>query len=165
RGAIFFSVNLLAGVVSAVSALATEFLFRPLVAGFDGAVIESFRSTRPEWGATLVVVVALPAINHLIEVAVHWTRGTQRLGASILASVSFSALSGLFNLFAMRRGVLIVGEGQHSILEDLRRLPVVIGAFLMAAPRFALRLAIGGGGPDDAHAKNGTRDYTRYRKM
>jgi len=140
RGAIFFSVNLLGGVASALSALATEFLFRPLVAGFDGAVIELFRSARPPWGATLVVVLALPAVNHLIEIAVHWTRGTQRLGASVLASLSFSALSGLFNLFAMRRGLLIVGDGRRSILEDLRRLPLVVGAFLMAAPRFVLKI-------------------------
>lgn len=148
RGAIFFSVNLLGGVASALSALATEFLFRPLVAGFDGAVIESFRSARPAWAATLVVVLALPAVNHLIEIAVHWTRGTQRLGASVLASLSFSALSGLFNLFAMRRGVLIVGDGRRSILDDLRRLPVIVGAFLVAAPRFVLKSAFGWGSDD-----------------
>jgi hypothetical protein len=54
--------------------------------------------------------------------------------------VSFSVLSGLFNLFAMRRGVLIVGPGRRSITEDLRRIPGVIAAFLMAVPRLAVGL-------------------------
>jgi hypothetical protein len=35
-----------------------------------------------------------------------------------------------FNLFAMRRGALIVGEGAHSLLADLRRLPRLIVAFV-----------------------------------
>jgi hypothetical protein len=140
RGAIFFSLNLLGGVRAAASALATDLIFRPLVSGFYGAIVESFRLARPTWAATLVIIIALPVFNHLIELAIHWARGTQRLGTSVLASVSFSVLSGLFNLFAMRRGLLIVGPGRRSITEDLRRIPGVIAAFLIAAPRFALGL-------------------------
>jgi hypothetical protein len=140
RGAIFFSANLLGGTSAAVSALVTDLIFRPFVSGFNGAIIESFRSAEPPWAATVVVIIVVPVINHLIEIAVHWTRGTQRLGTSVIASVSFSVLSGLFNIFAMRRGVLIVGPGRHTVLEDLRCLPGVIAAFLMAVPRFALGL-------------------------
>src|SRR5215831_8829481 len=149
RGAIFFSVNLLGGVTAAVSALATDLIFRPLVSGFYGAIVESFRSATPTWAATVVVIIALPVINHLIEIAVHWARGTQRLGSSVIASVSFSVLSGLFNIFAMRRGVLIVGDGSRPVTEDLRRLPAVVAAFLMAVPRFAAELA-GARRSDDA---------------
>src|SRR5215471_1933597 len=149
RGAIFFLVNLIGGVSAAVSALATDLIFRPLVSGFYGAIVESFRSATPTWAATLVVIIALPVINHLIEIAVHWARGTQRLGSSVIASVSFSVLSGLFNIFAMRRGVLIVGDGRRTVLEDLRSLPAVVAAFLMAVPRFAAELA-GAHRSDDA---------------
>ena len=148
RGAIFFLVNLIGGVSAALSALATDLIFRPLVSGFYGAIVESFRSATPTWAATLVVIIALPVINHLIEIAVHWARGTQRLGSSVFASVSFSVLSGLFNIFAMRRGVLIVGDGRRPLTEDLRRLPAVVAAFLMAVPRFAAELA-GAHRPDD----------------
>ena len=141
RGAIFFSVNLLGGVTAAVSALVTDLIFRPLVSGFDGAIVESFRSATPTWAATLVIIIALPVINHLIEIVVHWARGTERLGTSLIASVSFSVLSALFNMFAMRRGVLIVGDGRSTILEDMRRLPAVIAAFLIAVPRALVQLA------------------------
>jgi|SRR5262245_54374734 len=137
RGAIFFSVNFFGSIGAAMAALVTDLLFRPVVSGFCGAIIESFRSAEPPWAATLIVVLLVPSVNHLVELTVHWVRGTQRLGAGILASVSFSVLSGLFNIFAMRRGVLIVGDGRRSILEDLRRMPAVIGAFLTAPPRLA----------------------------
>ena len=44
--------------------------------------------------------------------------------------VLFTIISTLFNLFAMRRGVLIVGEGRGSLLSDLRQLPRLIVLFL-----------------------------------
>ena len=142
RGSIFFSVNLFASWKAATSALVTELVFRPFMSGFYGTVTEQFSPAQPTWAATLVVIAVLPAINHVVELAIHWARGTQKLGASVLASIVFSVLSGLFNIFAMRRGVLIVGEGRRSLLEDLRRVPLVLAAFLTVIPRSALAFAL-----------------------
>jgi hypothetical protein len=141
RGSIFFSVNLFASLGAAVSALATELIFRPFVAGYYGAVTESFRSAVPAWAATAVIVVLIPAVNHVLELSIHWARGTRRLGASILVSVGFSILSGLFNMFAMRRGVLIVGEGRRSFADDLKRIPGVVVKFLAAPAAWVLQYA------------------------
>jgi hypothetical protein len=58
---------------------------------------------------------------------------------SIAASVVFTALSTLFNLYAMRRGALIVGAGRGSLLEDLRRSPALLADFLLCGPRWLLR--------------------------
>jgi hypothetical protein len=54
------------------------------------------------------------------------------LAASVAASLVFTAVSTLFTLFAMRRGVLIVGEGGGSLLSDLRRMPRLVLTFLTA---------------------------------
>ncbi|HKV40198.1 MAG TPA: hypothetical protein VJX67_13375 [Blastocatellia bacterium] len=141
RGSIFFWVNMAVGFRAAVSALATEIAFRPFIAGFYGAITESFRSVSPNWAGTLAVMLVLPAVNHGIELVAHFAGRTPRLGASVLASASFSALSGLFNLFAMRRGVFIVGEGSRPFLNDLKRIPFVAAAFLIAGPRLAWTFA------------------------
>jgi hypothetical protein len=142
RAGIFFSVNLFASFRAAVAALGTELVFRPLLSGFYGGLTESFRATSPSWTGTMVVIVILPLVNHIFELTIHWARGTQKLGASIAVSVLFSVLSGLFNIFAMRRNVLIVGEGRCPLLEDLRRVPVVLAAFLAAGPLAAWRFAM-----------------------
>jgi hypothetical protein len=42
-------------------------------------------------------------------------------------------VSTVFTLFAMRRGVLIVGEDAGSLLGDLRRMPRLMLAFITAA--------------------------------
>ena len=50
--------------------------------------------------------------------------------ASLTVSVVFTAISTLFNLFAMRRGVLIVGEGRGTLLADLRQIPRLVVLFV-----------------------------------
>ena len=57
---------------------------------------------------------------------VHALAGTPRLGAGMLGSIAFSCMTTAFNLFAMRRGAFIVGDGRGSLASDLRRLPALI---------------------------------------
>jgi hypothetical protein len=135
RAAIFFFVNLTAGLPAAVAAMSTELVFRGMTSGFYGALTEGFRDVEPPWAGAVSVLVLLPVANHAMEFVVHWLRGTRNLAPSITASVAFTALSTLFNLYAMRRGALIVGAGRESLWEDLRRMPRMLGDFLMLVPR------------------------------
>src|SRR5262249_17438804 len=135
RGGVFFAANLGAGMAAALGAMRVESAFYVTVAGFYGAMIEAFRRARPPWQATLTVMLLMPAANHTVEFALHWASGTKKLKTSIIASVCVSMLSAVFNLFAMRRGVFIVGAERQSLLEDFRRLPRILFDFLVAVPR------------------------------
>jgi hypothetical protein len=130
RASLFFSANLGAGLDAAFAAMLTEFVFRGLTAGFYGGLTQSFRHATPHWLASLTVMVLLPISTHTTEFFVHWLRGTERLTASLTVSVVFTIISTLFNLFAMRRGALIVGEGRGSLLADLRQIPRLIVLFV-----------------------------------
>ncbi|HEX4808601.1 MAG TPA: hypothetical protein VH325_06720 [Bryobacteraceae bacterium] len=127
---IFFLCNLAAGWRAATGAMLAEFAYRGITAGFYGALTQLFRGVEPEWAATLSVIFLLPLISHSVEIAVHALRGTARLFTSIAASVIFTMISPAFNQYAMRRGVLIVGEGSGSMSSDLRRILPMIGSFL-----------------------------------
>ena len=135
RAAIFFFANLTAGLPAAMAAMGTELIFRGITSGFYGALTEGFREAEPPWAAAVGVLVLLPLANHSMEFLVHWLRGTRNLLPSITASVIFTALSTLFNLYAMRRGALIVGSERASLLEDLRRMPVLLLDFILLIPR------------------------------
>jgi hypothetical protein len=108
----------------------TEFVLRGATSGFYGALVQSFRFAEPRWAASLTVVLMLPFLTHSMELLVHWLKGTPELFASVLASVCFTALSTAFHLFAMRRGVLIVGRESKSLLADLRETPRLIWMFI-----------------------------------
>jgi hypothetical protein len=131
RAPIFFAANLTAGLDAAAAAFMTEFVFRLATAGFYGALTQAFRRVEPPVLGTLGAVALLPAIAHSLEFIVHWQRGTSELRTSIVASMAFTVLSTSFNLFAMRRGALIAGEGGAPLLSDLRRMPKLLISFLV----------------------------------
>jgi hypothetical protein len=83
----------------------------------------------------------LPVANHSIELLVHWMRGTQKLLPSIVASLTLTAFSTLFNFYVMRRRVLIVGAGRHSLGKDLLKLPRLVVDFVTWMPRYMIRRA------------------------
>lgn len=132
RGAIFFAVNRAAGPAAAWAALTTELWFRLATSGFYGAMTEAFRRARPAWLATVTVMVLLPIVSHSLELFVHWQRGTAKLGASVIVSIAFTSVSTAFNLFAMRRGALIVGHDSAPLWRDLARMPFLLAAFAAA---------------------------------
>lgn len=139
RASIFFFANLSAGLQAAGGAMTAEFAYRAAFAGFYGSLTQSFRHAQPAWKANLVALFLLPGISHAIEYAVHSWRGTPNLKTSILSSMTFTALATLYNLYAMRRGALVVGDGGNSVLDDLRRTPRLIAGFLAAGPQWFLR--------------------------
>jgi hypothetical protein len=136
RGLIFFAVNVGSSLDAATSAMATEVIYRIVAAGLYGSCTQAFRHVEPFWKAIACTMILLPLVSHSAEFIIHFYRGTERLGWSILFSVCFTAVTTTFNLFAMRRGLLVVGESRTTLLEDLRALPAVVVDYLyyLAAP-------------------------------
>lgn len=143
RGGIFFTANLSAGLNAAMGVLLTEFVFRTLTSGFYGSILQAFRRVEPAWAAAVTTMIILPACNHSLEFLIHWYRGTPKLTQSIVASVCFTIVSTLFNLYAMRRGTLVVGENTKSLWQDLKDMPGLIASFVAIGPMALYRFARG----------------------
>ena len=135
RASIFFFVNLVAGWHAAIGAMSVELGLRLITSGFYGAITESLGAAQPAWVATSAAMILLPCMNHSLEFVVHWIHGTPKLALSIVTSMIFTAVSTAFNLYAMQRGVLTVGEGSRSLGHDLCRIPGLLCGFVTALPR------------------------------
>lgn len=135
RGSLFFVTNLTAGLAAAARAMGVEAAVYIVIAGCYGVLLEAFRKAQPAWLAMLMMMLALLAINHSIELVIHSSTGTEELGRSVLASAALSMVSAAFNLFAMRRGALIVGQERQSLFADVRQLPRIVFDFLTLLPR------------------------------
>ncbi len=140
RSQIFLAVNLRAGWKAAVGAMVAEFVYRSIAAGFWGALTQVFRDAEPAWIAGFTVAVLLPLIQHSVELLIHWLRGTPNLWGSIAASAGFTAISSVFNWYAMRKGVFVVGEGSASLGADFRRIPRILFEFVVHGPVAVCRL-------------------------
>jgi hypothetical protein len=130
RGAVFFFANLSHGFAAARGAMLAEFVYRAMTAGFYGALTQACRKSAPRGRSVTVLIVGLPVGQHALEFAIHWMRGTPALRTSIVSSVIFTVISTLFNLHAMRRGVLVAGDDGRPLAEDLRAIPGTIVSFL-----------------------------------
>ncbi|MEJ7622854.1 MAG: hypothetical protein WKF34_02570 [Pyrinomonadaceae bacterium] len=130
-----------------LTAVAVEFVTRFISTGIAGAVVQSFRRSTPVWQANVIVSILLPAFSHTVEFVTHY--GQERYLYDIFAasettarsrafaiSVLFSVIAVLFNLFAMRHGVLLVGAGEEtqSLGNDIKRLPRMVGEFTAYLP-------------------------------
>jgi len=123
RGILILLTNLSSGVPSAVGAMLAEVCYRALTTGFFSALTQAFRFAQPVWVSSVIPMILIPIIADSCEFVVHGIRGTQRLGATVAASIIFTAISTLLELFAMRRGVLVMGQDSRSFLEDLKSFP------------------------------------------
>jgi hypothetical protein len=135
RAALFFAVNAGAGYSAALAAMLAEFGIRIIGAGFYGGVIESFRSAKPRWAATLIVLVVLPLFNHSAEFLLHWIIGSPNLKASMLATIAFTILSTSFSLYAMRKDIFTTGHNCRSLSADLRLMPHLLLDYFCAVTR------------------------------
>ncbi|GAC1446760.1 MAG: hypothetical protein NVSMB56_08500 [Pyrinomonadaceae bacterium] len=134
RATLFFATTISAGAKAAMAATVIEFIFRAVVSGVFGALIEAFCRAEPAWASILTIGLIIPVIAQVLELLVHWLYGTPNLRTGIIVSTAFTALASVFNLFAMRRGALIIGDERGSLFDDLRRMPVIFFEFIAIVP-------------------------------
>ena len=119
-----------------LAAVLVEALVCAFNAGCYAAVVQALRNRKPMWLTALIITIILPAIGQVIEYEAHrWHQTPHRVIAVIISSI-LSALSSLFNWYAMSQGTLLVGGERSSFSLDLRRLPGILGQFLLLVPRW-----------------------------
>lgn len=129
-------------VSAALAAASVEFGLRIFTAGTSGTLVQTFRRARPVWLSGLICSVVLPVFSHTIEFVTHYLHEylvsqiynapmNQSRKSGFVVSVIVSVVSVIFNLFVVRRGVLVVGGEEHqSFWQDMKQMPLVIWQFL-----------------------------------
>lgn len=137
RSPIFFTAYLAQkqGLWIATGAMAVQFVFRTFFGGINGAVLQSFSKVSPAWHAVVTVPLVLAFFSHLAEFLIQsgydLVTGSEGRSGAVIFSVGVSIVSALFNLFAMRRGVLLVrDESSQSLWRDLKQMPLIAFEFL-----------------------------------
>ena len=123
------------GLKLAIGAAVAQSIFRFIFGGVNGAIIQSFSKVEPAWHAVLTVPLILATFSHIVEYIVQTMydnqTGVNGKTNAIAVSIMISAISAVFNLFAMRRGALLVkDESEQSIWRDLKRMPWLALEFL-----------------------------------
>ncbi len=101
------------GLEAVAAAVLTESVVCGFNAGCYAAVVQAIRNRKPVWLTALLITVGMPAVGQVIEYEVH--------------------------LWRMKHGTLLVGGQGGNLSHDLRRLPTLLGRFLLLGPRWVLR--------------------------
>ena len=138
RSPIFFTVYLAQkqGIAIAIGAMAVQFVFRTLFGGVNGAILQSFSRVTPAWHAAVTVPLVLAVTSHMVEYLLQFGydayTGTKAKSGAITVSIAVSIVSGFFNLFVMRRGVLLVSDTRsQSLWRDVKQMPRLAFEFLL----------------------------------
>jgi hypothetical protein len=106
----FFRAALSASPPAAVSASLIEFVLAFALAGFGGALAQSYRRAQPRWLAVSVASVVPPVVWHGTEFAVHCLRGTPNFHLGMGLSMLYSVAATLTTVTLMRRGLWLAGD-------------------------------------------------------
>jgi hypothetical protein len=134
RGTIFFVATMKRGRMEISIAVLVEIIFSCATAGIYAAFTQAMRFARPGWLAASVVALVIPAALYGVDYFAHVWTGMHHVRPAVTFATGLSVVSTLFNLFIMRRGAMVVGEGSQPLWRDLIRIPVLIVQFLIAGP-------------------------------
>jgi hypothetical protein len=135
RTPVFMTVAATMGGRAMAFAALIDISFRTVVAGFSGALTQYLSTTKRRRLAALTVVVFVPAGSQAAESLIHWGAGTPHLTIALAVSGGMTMASSAFDLYAMRRGIFVVGAESAGLTDDLLRLPALIRGALLAALR------------------------------
>ena len=135
RGTIFLIVMIKRGTMELSIALIVEAIFSATASGVYGAFTQVMCFTRPRWLARFIVGVFVPAVMLGLDYLAHYYTGMQHMRMSLILTGLLSVLSSLFSFYVMEQGALLVGNQSEPLARDLRRMPALIGRFVVAGPR------------------------------
>jgi hypothetical protein len=134
RGTIFLVATMKRGRMEMSVAVLVEIVFSCATAGIYAAFTQAVRFAEPEWLGACVVALVIPGALYGADYFAHVWTGMHHVRPAVGFATGLSVVSTLFNLFVMRRGALLVGEGSQPLGRDLVRIPGLIVQFLIAGP-------------------------------
>jgi hypothetical protein len=123
---LLFCIAVIPGGMGDLRGVSIEIVFRILLGGCWGSLMQAFRRARPAWVAGSLVAVILPAGAHTVEFAALKAGGATQIKSGMTVSVILSVVSLGVNFSLMRRGLMLTGEGAPSLACDFRRLPAAL---------------------------------------
>lgn len=136
RSAVYAAAMARSGLRGSLGVVLVEVGYVTLTAGLYAGLQQKALGLRNRLAGNLAIVVAVPALAQALDWLTHRLAGASAPAHATAAVCIFAALSALYHLHIMRRGVFLSGHG-HSLLDDFRRIPRLTAEFV-ACPALAL---------------------------
>lgn len=135
RSLVYLAAIAHTGFHGAAGVVLVEIAYVALTAGVYAGLQQKALRIRRRWLGNLIVVLGVPGLAQVLDWTAHRAGGAAVPGRAMLAVSVFAALSALFHLHVMRNGVFLTGSGR-SLLDDFRRLPIIVAGLIVRPAGF-----------------------------
>jgi hypothetical protein len=130
RSLVYLAAMARTGPSSRLAVVAVEIAYVTLTAGLYAGLQQKALGIRSRLLGNLTIALVVPGLAQLLDWLAHRTAGAVAPPRATLAVCVFTAISALFHLYVMRRGVFLSGRGS-SLFDDFRRIPRLIAGFVL----------------------------------
>jgi hypothetical protein len=132
RSIVYLAALARSGTGDGLSVILVEIVYVTLTAGLYAGLQQRALGFRSRLFGNLTVVVGVPALAQALDWLIHRAAGAAAPGKATVAVCVFAAVSALFHLHVMRRGVFLTGQKGRSFIDDFRQIPRLVIAIVIA---------------------------------
>ena len=130
RSLVYLAAMARTGFSGRLAVVVVEISYVTLTAGLYAGLQQKALGFRSRLLGNLTIAFAVPGLAQSLDWLAHRAAGAVAPPRATFAVCIFTALSALFHLYVMRRGVFLSGRGS-SLLDDFRRIPRLIAGFVV----------------------------------
>ena len=131
RSAVYLAALARSAPHGRLSIVLVEIAYVTLTAGLYAGMQQRAPRLRSRLLGNAIAAFGVPSLAQILDWLSHRAVGAAVPPRAMLAVSLFTAVSALFHLFVMRRGVFLTGCGR-SLLDDFRAISRLIAAFVVA---------------------------------
>jgi hypothetical protein len=135
RSLIYLAAMARTHVHGSLAAVLVEMGYVTLTAGLYAGLQQKALGFRSRLLGNLTVAAFVPGLAQVLDWLTHRAVGLAAPLRATLAVSIFTAVSALFHLYVMRRGVFLTGQGR-SLFDDIRRIPRLLAGFVLIPVAF-----------------------------
>jgi hypothetical protein len=126
RSLVYLAAAARVGSRGRLSIVLVEIAYVLLTAGLYAGLQQKALGFRSRVAGNLTIVVGVPGLAQMLDWLAHRAAQAAAPPRATLAVCVFAAISALFHLYVMRKGVFLTGNTGRSFASDLRRVPGLI---------------------------------------
>ncbi len=108
-----------------------EMAYVTLTSGLYAGLQQKALGVRSRLLGNAIIIFGVPWLAQAFDWLAHRAAGAQAPPKATLAVLFYATISALFHLYVMRRGAFLTGCEGRSLRNDLRRVPRLIGGFVI----------------------------------
>ncbi len=120
------------GTRGSLAIVLVEIAYVTMTSGFYAGLQQKALAIRSRVLGNGLIILGVPWLAQAFDWLAHRAAGAPAPPKATIAVLFYATLSAVFHLYVMRRGAFLTGNEGRALRNDIRRIPRLIGGFVLA---------------------------------